>query len=380
MPQTSETECDRELILLLTRGLEVQASDLHLVAGYPPTLRIHGRLEPIGDALLTGEQIARMAGSVVPPPLKAAHEASKDLDFSLILSLDGQPARFRVNLFQSRGAQGVCFRFIPAVIPSFDWMGVPLDLAGRIAALPNGLVLVTGVTGAGKTTTLAGLVKLVNESGHRRIVTIEEPIEYLFEPAPNSVITQREVGIDVASFADGLRSSLRQDPDVILCGEIRDKDTAQMAISAAETGHLVMSTLHTRDAKGAITRLIDIFPVDQHQDVRGQLSLSLRFIISQHLLPNVVPTEKRVLALEILVANDAVRSAIRLNKLESIDTLIQTGKKFGMQPLEDHLATLVFKRKITPEVAYRFAKTPENLRSMGVPAPQETDAMNGIRE
>lgn len=353
---------DQELLSLLERGWQAAASDLHLVSGYPPTLRVHGALQPIAGGLLQPEQVARMVASVLPAKLRSG----PDHDFSLVLNGGREGARFRVNIFESRGSQGACFRYIPATIPSFEWMGVPADLARRMASLANGLVLITGVTGAGKTTTLAGLVKLVSEAGDRRVVTIEEPIEYLFEPAANSVITQREVGVDVNSFAEGLRSALRQDPNVILCGEIRDKDTAQMAISAAETGHLVMSTLHTRDAKGAITRLIDIFPVDQHQDIRGQLSLSLRYIVSQHLLPNLAPGEKRVLALEILVATDAVRSAIRLNKLESIDTLIQTGKKFGMQTLEDNLASLVFNRQISPETAYRFAKTPENLRTLGV--------------
>jgi twitching motility protein PilT len=210
---------------------------------------------------------------------------------------------------------------------------------------------------------------LINQAGHRRIVTVEEPIEYIFRPAGHSVITQREVGVDVDSFAEGLKYALRQDPDVILCGEIRDRETAQMAISAAETGHLVMTTLHTQDAKGAITRLIDVFPVDQHQDVRGQLSLSLRFVISQRLLPNARPEERRVLGMEVLIANDAVRAAIRLNKIESIDSLIQTGKSFGMQALDEHLAYLAANRRITPATAYRFAKNPSGLTARGVPQP-----------
>ncbi|HOW73235.1 MAG TPA: PilT/PilU family type 4a pilus ATPase [Phycisphaerae bacterium] len=366
METTSLAPHDGELMGFLAQGLAAGASDLHLVAGYAPTLRIHGRLQALAGDPLAGGQIARMIDSVMPAVLKPQMELRKDLDFSLSFSQGGEPARFRVNVFHNQGSLGACFRFIPPTIPSFEWMGIPVDLARRIASLPGGLVLITGVTGAGKTTTLAGLVQMVSQSGNRRIVTIEEPIEYIFKAAAKSVISQREVGIDVDSFAEGLKYSLRQDPDVILCGEIRDRETAQMAISAAETGHLVLTTLHTQDARGAITRLVDIFPVDQHQDVRSQLSLSLRFVISQHLLPNIKPEEKRVLALEILVANDAVRAAIRMNKIETIDSLIQTGKKVGMQSLDENLSYLACTRRIAARTAHRFAKNPAGLRAMGV--------------
>lgn len=376
MESTALTPLDPELIGFLKQGLKAEASDLHLVAGYPPTLRVHGRLQPLGETVLTGEQTGRMIASTLPEPLKAQGRR-RDFDFSMSLRSDSLSVRFRVNLFHSQGAAGGCFRFIPGAIPSFEWMGVPLDLARRIASLPSGLVLITGLTGAGKTTTLAGLVQLINQAGNRRIVTIEEPIEYLFGTAGSSVITQREVGIDVDSFSEGLKSALRQDPDVILCGEIRDRETAQMAISAAETGHLVLSTLHTQDARGAITRLVDIFPVDQHQDVRSQLSLSLRYVISQHLLPNIHAEGKRVLALEILCVNDAVRASVRMNKIESIDSLIQTGRKFGMQSLDENLAHLACTRKIAPETAYRFAKNPAGLRSLGVPEVPPEDLLPG---
>lgn len=368
MNKSTATPSDGDLLTLLRRGLEAGASDLHLVAGYPAVLRVHGRLSTAGGAPLSPEATVRLIDAVCPAHLKAARDTRKDFDFSFALEECSPAARFRVNVFHNQGAVGACFRFIPAAIPSFDWMGVPVQLARRIAGLPSGLVLITGVTGSGKTTTLAGLVQLINQAGHRRIVTIEEPIEYIFEPASHSVITQREVGLDVDSFAEGLKYALRQDPDVILCGEVRDRETAQMAISAAETGHLVMSTLHTQDAKGAITRLIDVFPVDQHQDIRGQLSLSLRYVVSQRLLPNVNPEERRVLAMEVLVANDAVRAAIRLNKIETIDSLIQTGKSFGMRSFDESLANLACTRKITPATAYRHAKNPAGLRSLGVPA------------
>ncbi|NLX15078.1 MAG: PilT/PilU family type 4a pilus ATPase [Phycisphaerales bacterium] len=361
------SDFDSRLWAWLRHGLAEQASDLHLVAGYPPTLRIHGTLRGIDEAALSGELIADTVRGIMPVELREKVSGRKDYDFSTSI-LDGEQLhRFRVNVFHSQEAVGACFRFIPGQIPSFDWMGVPAELPRRIINLHNGLVLITGVTGSGKTTTLAGLVELMNQQGDRRIVTIEEPVEYLFKPTGRSVITQREVGVDVDSFADGLKYSLRQDPDVILCGEVRDMDTARMAISAAETGHLVLSTVHTQDAKGAITRLIDIFPPERQQDIRGQLSLSLRFVVSQHLLPHVTAGEKRVLATEVLVVNDAARAAIRLNKTESIDTVIQTGKRSGMQTLDESLAALVISRKISPKTAHRFAKNPQGLRALGVP-------------
>lgn len=360
---------DPQLVALLVRGLQAEASDLHLAVGHPPTLRVHGQLQPVDDERLTAEAAARLIVSIMPEEHRRRLGTQKDFDSSLSVELEGRLRRFRANIFFNQQVMGACLRFIPAAIPSFEWMGFPVELARRIIDLPNGLVLITGVTGSGKTTTLAGLVEAVNQMGHCRIVTIEEPIEHLFEPKVNSVITQREVGIDVASFADGLRSSLRQDPDAILCGEIRDIETARMAISAAETGHLVMSTVHTQDAKGAITRLVDIFPADRQQDIRAQLSLSLRMIVSQHLLPSVTPGAKRELAIEMLFANDAVRAAIRLNKIESIESLIQTGKKFGMITLDESLSNLAVNRRISAETAYRYAKNPDGLRALGVPSP-----------
>jgi len=360
---------DPELLALIDAGLAREASDLHLVVGHPPTLRVHGDLFPAGGSPLAAEAAVRILTSIMPPELRSRLDGERDFDFSLSLDRPTGPARFRVNVFFSQAAMGGCLRFVPSAIPTFEWMGIPMELVQRAVSLHNGLVLITGVTGSGKTTTLAGLVEQMNQLGHRRIVTIEEPIEYVFTPKANSVITQREVGIDVASFADGLRSSLRQDPDVILCGEIRDIETARMAISAAETGHLVMSTVHTQDAKGAITRLIDIFPLERQQDIRGQLSLSLRIIMSQHLLPSTTPGTKRALAMEVLVANDALRAAVRLNKIESIETLIQTGRKWGMLTLDESLAALASARRISPETAYRYAKNPDGLRAMGVPEP-----------
>jgi twitching motility protein PilT len=205
---------------------------------------------------------------------------------------------------------------------------------------------------------LAALVNQINQRGGARILTIEEPVEYLFPRAPDSIVTQREVGIDVQDFADGLKYGLRQDPNVILVGEIRDLETARMAISAAETGHLVFSTLHTIDARGAVTRLLDLFPRDNQDDVRTQLSLSLRIVISQHLLPNVDPARKRVLAMEVLAVNDGVRAAIRFGRIETLETAIQTGKKDGMISLDESLVQLVHAGAVTPATARRYAKDP----------------------
>jgi twitching motility protein PilT len=355
---TASILLDPLLEALLHRGLTSEASDLHLASGYPPTFRVHGRMVSVEQEPLTSEQTHRIIASAMPEELRPQLGVKSDFDFSLELPTPAGVVRFRVNIFRHQGSTGACFRFIPSGIPEFDWMGFPPDLAQRIAAMHNGLVLIAGITGSGKTTTLAAIVDLINRGDDRRIITIEEPIEYGFPKRARSLVTQREVGIDVPTFADGLRYGLRQDPDVILVGEIRDVETARLAISAAETGHLVFTTVHTQDAKGAITRLIDIFPDERQGDIRVQLSLSLRYVISQHLLPSIDPTQKRCLAIEVLVANDPVRAAIRQNKIESIDTAIQTGKKFGMQTLDDALMQLVNSGRIDSLTAQRYAKNP----------------------
>jgi twitching motility protein PilT len=248
---------------------------------------------------------------------------------------------------------GACFRIIPAEIPDFQWAGFPLELADTLAHFRDGLVLISGVTGAGKTTTLAMIINLLNQEGGYRIITVEEPIEYIFPPHAKSVLTQREVGGDVQSFADGLKYGLRQDPDVILVGEIRDRETAQMALSAAETGHLVFSTLHTRDAKGAVSRYADLFPQSVHTEIRSQLSMSLRAVVSQHLLPSV-DDSKRVLALEIMFNNSPIASAIRFGKVEAIDNSIVTGRAEGMVSLDESLKRLLQAGKISRDVAEHY--------------------------
>ncbi len=270
---------------LLWAMVETDSSDLHLVPGYRPTYRTHGVLTPAGDAALDDAAVRAMLDELPAEAIRSRDVGLKNLDCSLSLERDGSTCRFRVNVFHSRGETCACFRYIPNECPTFEWMGFPRALAERIVNLRNGLVITTGVTGSGKTTTLAALINLIAEQGGKRIITIEHPIEYLFPRTGTSVITQREIGVDVDSFYDGLVHGLRQDPDVVLVGEIRDAETARVALSAAETGHLILATLHTQDAKGAITRLVDLFPHDAQDDVRAQLSLSLRYVVCQHLLP-----------------------------------------------------------------------------------------------
>lgn len=357
MAATPESTIDQ----LLHDTVNKHASDLHLVPGYPPTLRVHGDLFEAGQKPLTGDDVRRMVEHIMPATARKWEPDSRDIDFATQIEHGGHTERFRVNVFFSRGDVGACFRHIPSRVPRLEEIGFPQDLADRILQQTNGLVLVTGITGAGKTTSLAALVQCFNQAGGYRIVTIEEPIEYLFERCPGSVITQREVGADVPSFFDGLRFGLRQDPDIILVGEIRDRETAQLALSAAETGHLIFATLHTADAKGAITRLVDLFPTEVHDDVRTQLSMSLRFVVAQHLLPPRERGGRRVLAMEVLYANFAVRAAIRAGKIENIESAIQSGKRDGMWTLDMHLRLLLQENRIDSTTARAFAKDPSEF-------------------
>jgi twitching motility protein PilT len=335
----------------LAAVVEAGGSDLHLVVGHPPVMRLHGDLVEQSAAPLTAEDSRQLIGSICSPEILARFDSEQDIDFSLELPLAGQNARFRANLFYAGRNLAACLRLIPGEIPAFDWAGFPADLARRLAFLRDGLVVVTGATGSGKTTTLAMLVNLVNQAGGYRIITVEEPVEYVFPRAVNSLVTQREVRTDVATFADGLKYGLRQDPDVILVGEIRDRETAQMALSAAETGHLVFTSLHSRDAKGAITRYMDLFPQDVQREIRTLLALSLRAVISQRLLPGVKEGTKRHLALEILWNTHPIAVAIRNGKVESIDNYLLTNRDDGMLSFDESVRLLMKAGKITREVA-----------------------------
>jgi twitching motility protein PilT len=354
-----------EIMAVLHGAAERDASDVHLVPGYPVTYRIHGRLEPVGDGPLEPDELQAMVESILPERLVGRLHEGKNFDCSVAIEHKGVPCRFRANVYLAQGQWCACLRHVPNEIPSFEWMGFPRALAERLVSYTNGLVIITGVVGSGKSTTLAALINMLNEGGGCRVITVEEPIEYVHRPVSSSMITQREVGRDVDSFYDGLKYGLRQDPDVVLVGEIRDRDTAQMALSAAETGHLILATLHTKDAKGAVTRFVDLFPHQAQDDVRTQLALSLRSVISQHLLRPVDKGEKRVLAIEVLHVNNPVRSAIKFGKVESIESAIQTGRRDGMMTLDEDLSRLATAGKITLETARRFAKDPATIVAAG---------------
>jgi len=339
----------------LAIAVEQEASDLHLVGGHPPVLRVHGQLRPLDEPCLSREQLEELLPATCPPPFWERFRREKNADFAVELMISDRPRRFRANFFFAARAMGGCFRVIPLEIPDFEWANFPLKLAERLVGFPNGLVLVSGITGSGKTTSLAMLINRFNVAGGYRIITIEEPVEYIFPRVPTSIVTQREVGVDVGTFADGLKYGLRQDPDVILVGEIRDRQTAQIALSAAETGHLVLSTLHTRDAKGAISRFVDLFPQTVQHEVRAQLAMALRAVVSQHLLPSIVAGSKRELALEVMFNNSPIASAIRFGKLESVDNCILTGGTAGMMTLDQSLRRLLTEDRIDRRTAERFA-------------------------
>jgi twitching motility protein PilT len=340
----------------LTHAVQAGASDLHVVVGHPPVMRLHGDLVQMSAPPLEADEVQSLLSSLCRTDALARLQSQKNVDFSFSLVVKGRINRFRANLFYSGRQLAGCLRVVPSAIPDLEWAGFPEALAKKLAFLRDGLVIVTGATGSGKTTTLAMLINLINQAGGYRIITVEEPVEYLYPRKANSVLTQREVGSDVLTFADGLKFGLRQDPDVILVGEIRDQETAQMALSAAETGHLVFTSLHTRDAKGAVSRYADLFPQDVQRDVRSQLAMSLRTIVSQRLLPDVVKGHKRHLALEVLWNTFPIASAIRTGKLESIDNYLITAREDGMLSFDESVGRLLRAGKITRETAEQNAR------------------------
>ncbi len=344
----------------LAEAAKVGASDLHLVVGHPPVVRLHGELNELAGPELGADEMGPMLRPLCPPGVFERLVAERSVDFSLEVELDGRPCRFRAHIFFTVEHLAACLRLIPTVIPNFDWATFPIELAERLAFLRDGLVVLTGPTGSGKTTTLAMLVNLLNQTGGYRIITVEEPVEYRYPRAKNSVVTQREIGRDVRNFADGLWAGLREDPDVLLVGEVRDRETAQIALSAAETGHLVFTTLHTRDAKGAISRYADLFPQDVQRDVRSQLAMSLRAVVSQRLLPGVERGTKRHLALEVLWNTNPIQSAIRAGKLESIDNYLITNRDEGMISFDESVRTLWRDGHISREIAE------QNVRELAI--------------
>ena len=342
-------------------AVESHASDLHLIANYPPSLRLNGFLKHLDESPLDADGLNVLLEEFCPPHFQQKLKTERSLDFSLEFDGGAVRTRVRVNLFYAGGTLGGCFRIVPGEIPEFDWASFPMDLARRLAANQDGMVILTGPTGSGKSTTLAMVVNLINRAGGNRIISIEEPLEFEFPRMPNSVVSQREVGLDVPTFAEGLKNGLRQDPDVILVGEIRDHDTAQIALSAAETGHLVFTTLHSRDAKGAITRYTDLFPNEVQRDVRSQLALCLRAIVAQRLLPDLEPGNKRHLALEVLWNTFPIASAIRTGKFESIDNYLITARDDGMISFDETVRRLLDEGSISREVAEKNVREPNQL-------------------
>jgi twitching motility protein PilT len=337
-----ETEKDPNLADFLMAVLDNNASDLHLTAGVPPTIRVHGEMRPIkGYRTLFGKDLQEMIYSILTQRQREIFEDKLELDVSY--SLPGK-ARFRVNVFQQRDAIGAVMRIIPFEIKSVDELGLP-QAVKEFATLRRGLVLVTGITGSGKSTTLAGLIDIVNSSRAEHIMTVEDPIEFLHKHK-RSVVNQREVGTDTHGFQYALKHVLRQDPDVILVGEMRDLETISAALTAAETGHLVFGTLHTQDAPQSVDRVIDVFPPHQQQQIRVQLAGTLAGVVSQQLLPTA-DNKGRIVAAEVLVATPAVRNLIREGKTHQIYTSMQAGGKYGMQVMDQHLAELVKAGKIT---------------------------------
>ncbi|MFA5954184.1 MAG: type IV pilus twitching motility protein PilT [Patescibacteria group bacterium] len=339
---------------LLKDAVAAKASDLHLAVGYAPTVRVDGELVPLKGAVLTAKDVEEAALSMISAPEKAKFVKERELDFAYSVSGAG---RFRVNLFWEKGLVGLVARVIPATLPSMEELGMP-EVMYNLARLDQGLILMTGPTGHGKSTSLAAMIELINIERACNIVTLEDPVEFIFTPK-KSMIIQRELGSDMLSFSEGLKHVLRQDPNVIMVGEMRDLETIGTAITVAETGHLVLATLHTFSAAQAVDRIIDTFPSHQQDQVRMQISMTLRGVVSQRLLPKV--GGGRVAAREIMMATPAVGSLIRDNKVAQLRTAIETGKAEGMQPLDRDIARLVKEGVVAPDVAKRYMTNPETL-------------------
>jgi twitching motility protein PilT len=344
---------------LLEQMAALGASDLHLTVGSEPVMRVNGRLDRVpGTQRLSPEDVQRLVYRIISSEQQKELENRRQIDISY--SLPGV-ARFRVNIYSQRESLAAAFRLVPAELKTLEQLELPSTLHD-FAKKPRGLVLVTGPTGSGKSTTLAAIVDEINRTRHDHIITIEDPIEFLHRHK-GCIVNQREVGRDVINFADGLRGALRQDPDVILLGEMRDLETIATALTAAETGHLVFATLHTQDAPSTIDRLIDVFPAGQQSQVRMQVASTLEGVVTQTLLPTL-DGRRRVAACEILLPDDAVRNLLRQGKTEQIYSIMQTRSKRGMQTLEQALADLVLRAVVTPETALTRTTRPDQLAGL----------------
>jgi len=359
---------------LLEEMIERDASDLHITAGERPKMRIDGEITSSRvETMLSPKDTLQLAYSILTEGQKKRFEMEDELDFSFSIQ---NLARFRGNCFKQRGCVSMVVRQIPFNVRSFEELGLPSSVA-RMAERPRGLVLVTGPTGSGKSTTLAAMIDKINRERRGHIITVEDPIEFIHRHQ-NCIVNQREVGSDTKSFATALKYALREDPDTILVGEMRDLETIQSALTIAETGHLCFATLHTNSAAEAINRIIDVFPSHQQEQVRAQLAFTLEGVITQTLLPRA-KGKGRAMAAEILVVTPAIRAVIRDNKVHQIPGLMQAGKKYGMQPLNDALYQLYIAREVEKDECLRVSSNPnEFLRMIGEP-PLTDDATDLLR-
>jgi twitching motility protein PilT len=344
---------------MLHKTTEAGASDLHLTIGAPPQMRVDGKLNPLDQPVLTPADTKRLAYSVMSDSQKHAFEEKWEFDFSFGIK---DLCRFRANIYTQRGAVAAVFRVIPFEIKSFDALGLP-PVVQKLCNKPRGLILVTGPTGSGKSTTLAAMIDKINRERHEHILTIEDPIEFLHSHK-NCIVNQREVNNDTHSFGDALRVALREDPDVVLIGEMRDLETVESALRIAETGHLTLATLHTNSAASTINRIVDIFPANQQPQIRAQLSLVLEGILCQSLIPRSNGAG-RAMAMEIMIPNSAIRNLIREDKIHQIYSSMQTGQeKYEMQTFNQSLAQLALTRQITEEDALAKSSNVDELKEL----------------
>ncbi len=345
------------LLELLEEMVKVGASDLHLTVGSPPVVRVDGKLQRTNHDLLTGEDTKKLAYSMLNEKQKLKFEQNSELDFSFGIE---QMSRFRCNIFMQRGNVAVVLRQIPYEIMTFEQLGLP-QVVAEFARLPRGLVLVTGPTGSGKSTTLAAVLDKINKERPVHIITVEDPIEYLHRHQ-TALVNQREVYSDTNSFAVALKYALREDPDVVLIGEMRDLETIESALAIAETGHLAFATLHTNSSAESINRIVDAFPSNQQEQIRVSLSFSLQAIISQTLIPKI--GGGRAVALEIMVCTPAIRALIRDDKVHQMYSMIQSGQKYGMKTMNQSLAELYLTGKITINDAMNHSSNSQELGEM----------------
>ena len=344
-----------DLKSLLQNVIDSKASDLHLISGLPPTLRIDGELTVIpGAGVLTQDQIKELLTQVLPNEQIERLSVNKEIDFSLAFSEKG---RFRANAYTQKNTLAAAFRLIPLEIPSIESLGLP-NIVHNFANLRQGFVLITGPTGHGKSTTLAAILNEINKTRATHIVTIEDPVEFIFR-AERSIVSQREMRSDTHSWDIALRSVLREDPDVVLVGEMRDYETIAAALTIAETGHLVFATLHTNSAAQAIDRIVDVFPDEQQKQVKLQLSNTLEAVFSQRLIPSV--TRNRVIAYEVMLGTTAIKTAIREGKTYQIESILETSQEVGMSTIEKSLADLVRRGIVTLETAQGWSVRPDEV-------------------